>query len=38
MMVRDIRADRTTSGGDRGVIVIVVENEHGDTSSNPGRD
>ena len=22
----------------RGVIVIVVENGHGDTSSNPGRD
>ena len=25
-------------GDDRGVIVIVVGNEHGDTSSNPGRD
>ena len=25
-------------GGARGVIVIVVGNEHGDTSSNPGRD
>ena len=24
--------------GARGVIVIVVGNEHGDTSSNPGRD
>ena len=24
--------------GARGVMVIVVENEHGDTSSNPGRD
>ena len=23
-------------GGARGVMVIVVENEHGDTSSNPG--
>ena len=22
----------------RGVIVILVGNEHGDTSSNPGRD
>ena len=22
-------------GGDRGVMVIVVENGHGDTSSNP---
>ena len=26
------------AGGARGVIVIVVGNEHGDTSSNPGRD
>ena len=25
-------------GGARGVMVIVVGNEHGDTSSNPGRD
>ena len=25
-------------GDARGVIVIVVGNEHGDTSSNPGRD
>ena len=25
-------------GGDRGVVVIVVGNGHGDTSSNPGRD
>ena len=25
-------------GGTRGVIVIVVENEHGDTCSNSGRD
>ena len=24
-------------GGSRGVIVIVVGNEHGDKSSNPGR-
>ena len=24
--------------GDRGVMVIVVGNGHGDTSSNPGRD
>ena len=24
-------------GGARGVIVIVVGNGHGDTSSNPGR-
>ena len=25
-------------GGARGVMVIVVRNEDGDTSSNPGRD
>ena len=24
-------------GGSRGVMVIVVGNEHGDTSSNPGN-
>ena len=24
-------------GGARGVMVMVVGNEHGDTSSNPGR-
>ena len=27
-----------TDKGARGVIVIVVGNEHGDSSSNPGRD
>ena len=27
-----------TTGGARGVVVIAVGNEHGDTSSNPGRD
>ena len=26
------------AGGARGVMVIVVGNGHGDTSSNPGRD
>ena len=26
------------SGGARGVVVIVVRNGHGDTSSNLGRD
>ena len=26
------------SGGAHGVMVIVVGNAHGDTSSNPGRD
>ena len=25
------------SGGARGVVVIAVGNEHGDTSSNPGQ-
>ena len=28
----------TVYGGARGVIVIVVGNEHGDPISNPGRD
>ena len=28
----------TVDGGARGVIVIVVGNEHGDPSSNPGLD
>ena len=27
-----------TIGGARGVMVIVIGNEHGDTVSNPGRD
>ena len=27
-----------TKGGARGVMVIVTENGHGDTSSNSGRD
>ena len=30
--------DNNETGGARGVMVIVVENGHGDTSSNPGRD
>ena len=29
---------RTNDGGARGVMVIVVGNGQGDTSSNPGRD
>ena len=29
---------RGVYGGARGVVVIVVGNQHGDTSSNPGRD
>ena len=28
----------TPNGSARGVVVIVLGNEHGDTSSNPGRD
>ena len=28
----------TPNGGAGGVMVIVVGNGHGDTSSNPGRD
>ena len=28
----------TENEGARGVMVIVAGNEHGDTSSNPGRD
>ena len=27
-----------TTGGARSVMVIVAENGHGDTNSNPGRD
>ena len=27
-----------TFGGARGVMVIIIENGHGDTSSNSGRD
>ena len=27
-----------TQGGARGVMVIIVGNEHGDMSSKPGRD
>ena len=29
---------RGVNGGARGVMVIVVGNGHGDTSSDPGRD
>ena len=28
---------KARNGGARGVVVIAVGNEHGDTSSNPGR-
>ena len=33
-----IKSIKSKNGGARGVIVIVVGNGHGDTSSNPGRD
>ena len=32
------RLPLTRCEGDRGVMVLVVENGHGDTSSNPERD
>ena len=31
------RVPSNNLGGARGVVVIAVGNEHGDTSSNPGR-
>ena len=31
-------AESVLLNGARGVVVIVVGNGHGDTSSNPGRD
>ena len=37
LKVESVR-DNDTYGGARGVMVIVVGNGHGDTSSNPGRD
>ena len=33
-----ILIDNDNNGGASGVMVIVVGNGHGDTSSNPGRD
>ena len=33
-----MRTIKVDWGGARGVVVIAVGNEHGDTSSNPGRD
>ena len=33
-----ISAINTPYGGARGVMVIIIGNGHGDTSSNPGRD
>ena len=37
-MVWKILTNVNKYGGSRGVVVIAVGNEHGDTSSNPGRD
>ena len=33
----DGKISSSHNGGARGVMVIVVGNEHGDTSSNPGQ-
>ena len=42
MLVKKLNYDELSSlvifGGARGVVVIVVGNGHGDTSSNTGRD
>ena len=37
-VIYEMQTYQYTYGGARGVVVIVVGNEHGDTSSNPGRD
>ena len=37
-MYGDVREVPVVFGDARGVMVIVVGNGHGDTSSNPGRD
>ena len=34
----EVMAMKGFFGGARGVMVIIVGNGHGDTSSNPGRD
>ena len=38
MMMMMMYDPNSLRAGARGVIVIVVGNEHGDESSNPGRD
>ena len=38
LSVSYLMAIKRYSGGARGVMVIIVGNGHGDTSSNPGRD
>ena len=35
---RNLASLSLKNGGARGVVVIVVGNGHGETSSNPGRD
>ena len=37
-MFRALASSSSSLEGARGVVVIVVGNGHGDTSSNPGRD
>ena len=37
MLIVSLYIDNIDRGGARGVMVIVVGNGHGDTSSNPGR-
>ena len=38
VLLLHVHKSTSLKGGARGVMVIVVGNEHGDTSSNPGRD
>ena len=38
MNLRGLFNTQVILGGARGVMVIVVENGHGDTSPKPGRD
>ena len=37
-MLEGLNSHKVETEGARGVMVIVAGNEHGDTSSNPGRD
>ena len=37
-MIWSYQLGQQNFGGARGVVVIAVGNERGDTSSNPGRD
>ena len=38
LVAKGLGINHIVSGGARGVMVIVVGNGHGDTSSNPGQD